>query len=174
MAKAAATQLEQHIEAVRREAYAAGYAAAMEVISELASDPAPKAGTAPAAPRRRGRGRVKQAAPAAKPTRPRRTRATGGPATTRPSANGQAQRGTNALIIEEILKAMAPSAVRPAEIRKALQDNGVTISFASIRHALRQLEARNAAEQVGDSNSWRYHEGVEATSPMAGASPPSE
>jgi hypothetical protein len=69
-----------------------------------------------------------------------------------------AQRGANALIIEEILKAMAPSGVRPAEIRKALQDNGVAISFPSIHHALRQLEARNAAEQVGDSNSWRYHE----------------
>jgi Fe2+ or Zn2+ uptake regulation protein len=53
---------------------------------------------------------------------------------------------------------MAPSGVRPAEIRKALQDNGAAISFASIHHALRQLEARNAAEQVGDRNSWRYHE----------------
>jgi Fe2+ or Zn2+ uptake regulation protein len=51
---------------------------------------------------------------------------------------------------------MAPSAIRPAEIRKALQDNGVTISFASIRHALGQLEARNAAEQVGDSKTWRH------------------
>src|ERR1700732_4818694 len=77
-----------------------------------------------------------------------------------PSANGRAQRGTNALIIEEILKAMAPSPMRPAEIRKALQDNGVGISFASIRNALRQLEARNAAEQVGDSKSWRYRGGT--------------
>ena len=151
MAKAAMTELQQQIEEVRREAYAAGYAAAMQVVSELASRPVPKAGTTAAAPGRRGRGRVRQAAPAAKPTR--RTRAT---ATTRPSANGRAQRGTNALIIEEILKAMAPSAVRPAEIRKALQDNGVAISFASIHHALRQLEARNAAEQVGDSKSWRH------------------
>jgi hypothetical protein len=30
------------------------------------------------------------------------------------------------------------------------------ISFASIRHTLDQLEARNAAEQVGDSKTWRY------------------
>ena len=35
-----------------------------------------------------------------------------------------------------------------------LQHNGVTISFASIRHALAQLEARNAAERVGDSRTW--------------------
>jgi hypothetical protein len=47
MPKAATTELQQQIEEVRREAYAAGYAAAMQVISELASRPAPKAGTVP-------------------------------------------------------------------------------------------------------------------------------
>ena len=158
MTKAAMTELQQQIEEVRREAYAAGYPAAMKAISDVASRPAPKAGTTAAAPRRRGRGRVRQAATAAKPIRPRRARATA--TTTRRSANGRAQRGTNALIIEEILKAMAPSAVRPAKIRKALQDNGVAISFPSIHHALRQLEARNAAEQVGDSKSWRHRAGT--------------
>jgi hypothetical protein len=157
MTKAAMTGLQQQIEEVRREAYAAGYAAAMQVISDAASRPAPKAGTIAAAPGRRGPRRIRQAAPTAKPTRPRRTGAT---ATTRPRTNGRAQRGTNALIIEEILKAMAPSAVRPAEIRKALQDKGVAISFPSIRHALRQLGARNAAEQVGDSKSWRHRDGT--------------
>jgi hypothetical protein len=55
---------------------------------------------------------------------------------------------------------MTPSGVRPAEIRKALQDNGVPISFPSIHHALQQLEARNAAEQVGDSKSWRHRGGT--------------
>ena len=156
MVKAAVTELQQQIE-VRRDSYAAGYAAAMQVMSVAASRPAPKAGTTVAGPSRRGRGRVRQAAPAAKPTRPRRS---GASETTRPSANGRAQRGTNALIIEEILKAMAPSGVRPAEIRKALQDNGVTISFPSIHHALRQLEARNAAEKVSDSKSWRHRGGT--------------
>jgi hypothetical protein len=158
MAKAGTTELQQQIEEVRREAYAAGYVAAMQVIADGASRPAPKAGTTAAAPRR-GRGRVRQAAPA-KPTRSRRARATGALVTTRPSANGRAQRGTNALIIEEILKAMAPSPVRPAEIRKALQDNGVAISFPSIHNALRQLEARNAAEQVDGSKSWRHRDGT--------------
>jgi hypothetical protein len=157
MKKAAMTELQQQIEEVRREAYGAGYATAMRVISEVASRPVPKAGTTAAPPSRRLQGRARRAAPAAKPFRPRRTRAT---ATTRPRTNGRAQRGTNALIIEEILKTMAPSAVRPAEIRKALQDNGVTISFPSIHHALRQLEARNAAEQLGDSKSWRYRDGT--------------
>ena len=158
MTKAATTELQQQIEEVRREAYAAGYAAAMQVIADGASRLAPKAGTTAAAPRRRGQGRVRQAAPSAKPTRSKRTRtrARATATTTRRSANGRAQRGTNALIIEEILRAMAPSAARPAEIRKALQDNGVAISFPSIHHALRQLEARNAAEQVGDSKTWRH------------------
>jgi hypothetical protein len=66
------TELRQQIDAVRREAYATEYAAAMQVILDVASRPAPKAGTTAAA-------RVRQAAPAAPPTRPRRTRATGGP-----------------------------------------------------------------------------------------------
>ena len=171
MAKAAATELQQQIEEVRREAFDAGYAAAMQVISEATARLTPKTGSTGAAPSRRRPGRARQTTQAAKPTRARGTRPT---ARTRPSANRRAQRGTNALIIEEILKAMAPSPVRPAEIRKALQDNGVTISFSAIHNALRQLEARNAAERVGDSNSWRYHEATEATSPMAGTSAPSE
>jgi hypothetical protein len=160
MAKAAMTGLQQQIEGVRREAYAAGYAAAMQLISDATSRSAPKDVTSTVGPSRRGRGRVRQAAPAAKPSRPRRARATGATATTRPSANGRAQRGNNALIIEEILKAMAPSTVRAAEIRKGLQDKGVAMSFTSIHHALRQLEARNAAEQVGDSKSWRHRDGA--------------
>ena len=156
MAKVATTELQQQIEEVRREAYAAGYAAAMQVISDATTRLTPKPGSAGAAPSRRRPRRMRQTTQAAKPTRARGTRAS---ARTRPSANRRARRGTNALIIEQILKAMAPSPVRPAEIRKALQDNGVTISFASIRSALRQLEARNAAEQVGDSRSWRHRSG---------------
>jgi hypothetical protein len=37
---------------------------------------------------------------------------------------------------------------------------GVTTSFASIHHALRQLETRNAAEPVGDSGTWRHRDGT--------------
>src|SRR5205823_13026061 len=153
----AASQLQQQIEEVRREAFAAGYAAAMQVIRDLTSRSAPKDGPSTAAPRRRRRRRAQEAAaPASQPIRSRRARANGASGKTRRSAAHRAQRGTNALIIEEILKAMAPSAVRPAEIRKAVQDNGVVMSFASIRHALGQLERRDAAVQVGDSKTWRY------------------
>ena len=166
MARTAITELQQQIEAVRREAFAAGYAAAMEAIRELTSRAAaPGTRSAAATPSRRGRGRgrgrarTRQAAPAAKatPARRRRTRttrtaraATATARTRRPAAR-RPQRGTNARMIEEILKAAAPRAIPPAEIRKALQDNGVAMAFTSIRHALGQLEQRNAAEQVGDS-----------------------
>jgi hypothetical protein len=151
MARTAVTTLRQQIEEVRREGFAAGYAAAMQAIREVASGSAPEAGST--TPRRRRRAR--QAAPAAQPVR-RRARATNDIATTRRSAARRPQRGTNARLIGEILQASAPHAMRPAEIRKALQDKGVAMAFASIGHALGQLEARNAAEQVGDSKTWRH------------------
>ena len=75
---------------------------------------------------------------------------------TRRSAGRRPQRGSNAQMVAEILQKAAPSALRPAEIRKALQDKGITMAFTSIRHSLGQLEARNAAEQVGDSKTWRH------------------
>ena len=169
MARTAMTELQQQIEAVRREAFAAGYAAAMQAIRELTSRAAPEAGSrAAATPRRRGRGRgrarARQAAPAAAkakaPARRRRARATtAAAAKPRRAATRRPQRGTNARMIEEILKAAAPRAVRPAEIRKALQQNGVAMAFTSIRHALGQLESRNTAEQVGDSKTWRHRGG---------------
>ena len=60
-------------------------------------------------------------------------------------------------MVEEVLQANAPRALRPAEIRSTIQrDKGVAIAFTSIRHALGQLEGRRAAEQVGDSKTWRY------------------
>jgi hypothetical protein len=48
--------------------------------------------------------------------------------------------------------------LRQAEIRKALLEKGIEISFTSLRHALGQLEAREAAEQV-DSRTWRHRGG---------------
>ena len=156
MNRTAVMEMERQIGEVRREAYAAGYNAAMQAIRDFASRPAPKAATTAAASSRHRRG---SARPAARTLQPSRRRPAGTGATTIRHPARRRQRGTSALMIEEILKTMAPSAVRPAEIRKALQDNGVTISYPSIRYALRQLEARNAAEQVGDSRTWRYRGG---------------
>jgi hypothetical protein len=45
MARAAITELRQQIEAVRREAYAAGYSAAMQAIRDAATRLAPNART---------------------------------------------------------------------------------------------------------------------------------
>jgi uncharacterized protein (DUF4415 family) len=56
------------------------------------------------------------------------------------------QRGTNARMVEEILQAAAPRPLRPAEIRKALQDKGVAMALTSIRHALSQLETRKRSQ----------------------------
>jgi hypothetical protein len=50
--------------------------------------------------------------------------------------------------------------LRQSEIRKALVDKGIEISFTSLRHALGQLEGRNAAEQVGESRTWRHRDGA--------------
>lgn len=56
MAKTAVSQLEDQIELIRREAFAAGYAAAMQAIREVASHPAPgEKPSAPKPPGRRGR-----------------------------------------------------------------------------------------------------------------------
>ncbi|MBV9860519.1 MAG: hypothetical protein JO267_00055 [Alphaproteobacteria bacterium] len=58
--------------------------------------------------------------------------------------------------MQEVLIAIAPRAARPTEIRDTLRrDQGVTMAFTSIRHALGQLESRKAVEQVADSKTWR-------------------
>jgi hypothetical protein len=100
----------------------------------------------------------RQATPAAPPDR-RRARANN-TATTRRSAARRPRRGTNARLIGEILQASAPHFMRQAAIRKALQDKGVTMAFASIGHALGQLEARRAAERVGNTKTWRHRNGA--------------
>src|SRR5579863_8078617 len=151
MAKTALTQLQDQIEAVRREAFAAGYAAAMQSIRDFAAKPAPGAEPAATQPQPPRRGRPPGSARPGRPGRPRQPRAAATRAprrAARPPA-GRPQRGTNARLVEEVLQSNAPRALRPAEIRRALQrDKGVAVAFTSIRHALGQLEERRTAEQV--------------------------
>lgn len=82
-------QLQGQIEAIRREAYAAGYAAAMQAIRDYASRPASDGGdTGATAPPRRGRPpRAAAAAPA--PAQPSSTRQS---AAGRPAGSGLARR----------------------------------------------------------------------------------
>jgi hypothetical protein len=154
MAKSALTQLQDQIEAIRSEAYATGYAAAMQAIRDFAGRPAGQK-TAPAvalasAPRRRAGAKP---APEAKPTPRRGRRAAAKPA----APASRPQRGTNARLIVEVLKAMPSGAARPAAIRKALQDDkGVAMAFTSIRHALGQLATRNEVAASDDGKTWRY------------------
>jgi len=163
MARTALTQLQDQVEAVRREAFAAGYAAAMQAIREFVAKSAVGAEPMAVQPRRR---MASAAAPAAAaPARQRQPRGTAtAPQRTRRSSGPRPQRGTNARLVEEVLHANAPRALPPAEIRSAIQrDKGVEIAFTSIRHALTQLEARHVAEQVADSKTWRYRAGAAAS-----------
>ena len=152
MAKTAVSQLQEQIEAIRREAFAAGFEAAMQSVRQFASTQTPDSGQQPAEPaqhrltqRRRASGSLQQ--PGNTSDASRRGAATA----------GKPQRGTNARLVEEILQSNAPRALRPAEIRSTIQhEKGVAIAFTSIRHALGQLESRRVAEQIADSNTWRY------------------
>jgi hypothetical protein len=157
MARTAVTELLQRIEEVRREAFAAGYAAAMQAIRDLTARPAPSSGSA-APSARRGAGGGRGTTTRSRTTAARRpgVAASEGTARRRRSVAGRPERGANAQRVEEVLKTSAPRALRIAEIRKALQDKRTEISFTSLRHALSQLEARNAAEQIGNSRTWRY------------------
>jgi hypothetical protein len=148
MAKTAMSQLEDQVELIRREAYAAGYAAAMQAIREIASRPAPAENRpTPAAPAQRGRPpRQPQPAPHKAPARQT-------PADRKPTK--RPERGSNARFVEEVLRALAPQALRQGDIRAALQRNkGVSLAYTSIRHALGQLEGREAVEQDGNGG-WR-------------------
>ncbi|HEX3861686.1 MAG TPA: hypothetical protein VHY35_08330 [Stellaceae bacterium] len=173
MAKTALNFLQDQIEAVRREAYAAGYAAAMQAVRDFAAKPTSGAEASPSEiqPRpafgRRGRPVRTEAATVDMP-RPRQSRGTSTVAVRAPRATAsRPQRGTNAKLIEDILHSNAPRALRPAEIRTALRrDKGVAMAFTSIRHALGQLEARRTIEQIADSKTWRYCDGNGASAAM--------
>jgi hypothetical protein len=149
MAKTAIGQLEDQVELIRREAYAAGYAAAMRAIHELASRPAPPDNRpTTAVPAHRGRP-PRQPPPASSETQVRQARADTKPTAKRP------ERGSNARLVEEVVRALGPQAIRQGDIRAALQrDKGVSLTFTSIRYALGQLEARKAVEQDGKGG-WR-------------------
>jgi hypothetical protein len=159
MAKSAINQLQDQIDAIRREAYAEGYAAAMQAIQKAAALPPSHAAVAPA---RRQPGTAKAAPePTAMPPAPRRrgrlAKAMAGKPATGVRGARRPRRGTNAQLVAEVLQAVAPRAVRPAEIRAALQrDKGVDMAFTSIRHALGQLEARQAAEPGAENKTWRH------------------
>ncbi len=135
MTKTALIRLQDEIEAVRREAFAQGYAAALQSVREFVSRQLPAAAAA-------------SDAVLVDSARPRDQE--------RPY-NRRPRRGTNAKLIKSVLLSIAPRAARPTEIRNVLRrEQGVALAFTSIRHALGQLEARRVAEHVAHSKTWRY------------------
>jgi hypothetical protein len=83
MAKTAMSQLEDQVELIRREAYEAGYAAAMRAIREITSRSAPaEKRPTPTPPARRGRP-PRQPQPAPRKTQARQARAKSKPAAKR-------------------------------------------------------------------------------------------
>ncbi len=161
MAKTAVNQLQEQIEAIRREAFAAGFEAAMRSVRQFACDANARCATAlgGAGPAARAPG-LRRRSPALQANTSRR----------RAAAAGRLQRGTNARLVEEVLQSNAPRALRPAEIRSTIQrEKGMAIAFTSIRHALGQLEARGVVEQVADSNTWRSRGGGSAGFGEAGS-----
>src|SRR5258708_10047911 len=105
MARTAMTELQQQIEEVRREAFAAGYAAAMQAIQELASRSAPNAGIATLRLRGvAGRRRPPTTRAPATPTPRRPAGANEGAPRRRRSAAGPPEPGPDAQSIEWILK----------------------------------------------------------------------
>ena len=149
MAKSAMSQLEQQLEVIRKEAYDAGYAAAMQALREFAGR---SPNTTAAAVVSRGR-KAATKAPSTTPAKPKSTTVRKSQSKAQPT---RPQRGSNALLITEVLKG-ARGPTRAADIRKALQrDNGVSIAFTSIRHALGQLAKRGEVKASADHKEWRY------------------
>ena len=139
------SQLEDQIGAIREEAYAAGYAAAMQAIREFTGG----SSGAAAAP-------VKRSSKPTVAAKPRPARAVAKASTVPSPQRTRARRGANTVLIAEVLKGM-PKSSRAADIRKALQrDKGVSIAFTSIRHALEQLAQRGEVEASADRKTWGY------------------
>ena len=147
VAGSAIAQLEAQIETIRREAYEAGYAAAMQAVTEFAGKPAVKLDR----PKSVSTGAVTETAP--KQRQPRQAKAAAKAAPTRKRFN----RGDNAKNIAEIMATLPNGTGRAAEIRKALIDaKGFELPFTSIRHGLGQLQERGEVRVAEDGKTWTH------------------
>ena len=143
MAKSAVTELTQHIESIRQEAYHEGYAAAMRAVAEFTSGTSkPKASAA----------KVTSAKPpiATKTASGRQRRAQAKRATR------QTRRGDNARHIAEAMMTLPDHTGPAGAIKKALAGKGHDLAYTSIRHGLGQLQARGEASLAADGKTWSY------------------
>ena len=149
MAKSAVTELSDHIDSIRQEAFNQGYAAAMRAVVEFSTS-----------------GTVKPTASATKGTATKTTAAKSTTATTAAPrrqkhaqakpAPRQARRGDNLRHIAEAMMTLPDHTGPAAVIKKVLARKGHDISYTSIRHGLGQLQARGEASLAVDGKTWSY------------------
>jgi len=149
MAKSAVTELTDHIDSIRKEAFNDGYAAAMRVVVEFSTS-----------------GTTKPKATATKATATKASTAKSTTATTaalRPQKRAQAKpvprqarRGDNMRRIAEAMMSLPDHSGPAAVIKKVLARKGHDISYTSIRHGLGQLQARGEASVAADGKTWSY------------------
>lgn len=159
MAKSAVTGLTDHIEAIRREAYNEGYAAAMRAVAEFSGSGTAKsnANTVKAtavkvASRKESTAKAAAAkAATASQAAPRQQRR----AQTKPTSR-QTRRGDNAQHIAEAMMALPDHSGPAAAIKKALAEKGHDLAYTSIRHGLGQLQARGEVSVAADGRTWSY------------------
>jgi hypothetical protein len=154
MAKTAVTELNDHIESIRREAYNEGYAAAMRAVVEFSTSGTTKPKTTATkatdakATAIKGTAAKSITAAVAAPRRQRRVQA-------KPAAR-QIRRGDNAQHITEAMMTLPNHTGPAAAIKKALAERGHDIAYTSIRHGLGQLQARGEVSLAADGKTWSY------------------
>ena len=148
MAKSAVTELTDHIESIRQEAYNDGYAAAMRAVVEFSASGTAKPKAAVAKAPLTKTTSAKPITATAAPRRQRHTQA-------KPAAR-QTRRGDNARHIAEAMMTLRDHTGPAASIKKALAGKGHDIPYTSIRHGLGQLQARGEASVAADGRTWSY------------------
>ena len=149
MAKNAVTELTDHIDFIRQEAFNEGYAAAMRAVVEFStSGIARSKATATKAIITKGTAAKSTTATTAVARRQKHVQAK--------PASRQARRGDNVRHIAEAMMALPNGSGRAAAIKKALARSGHDISYTSIKHGLGQLQARGKASVAADGRTWSY------------------
>jgi hypothetical protein len=124
-------QLQEQLEAVRKEAYAEGWEACAVAVRKFVS--------------------------ASQPPERSSAEKSDSPHSFFGEADDARPRGTNRRLVAAILRAAHPRAVGPTTIVRIIKkQNGLTLSYSSVRNALRQLESGKEVEEVNDTKTWRY------------------
>jgi hypothetical protein len=65
-------------------------------------------------------------------------------------------RGMTAVIVEDILKSVAPRALTPKQIHDLSKERGNVVNQNSIPRTLRRLADQDRVEQFGETTAWKY------------------